>query len=120
MRLYNKCFLLVLICRSAEIEIFSFFIVKYSDSVDDDGDIKYDDDDKIAMMTSQTMINHGKLVVCGLRPSGALQTVVPLFMQMAMMMIMMMVMVMMRIMAMMMVMIMIMVIMMVMMMMMTR
>ena len=29
----------------------------------DDGD----DDDKIAMMTSESMIDHGKLVVCGLR-----------------------------------------------------
>ena len=37
----------------------------------DDGD----DDDKIAMMTSESMIDHGKLVVCGLRPNGALQTV---------------------------------------------
>ena len=27
------------------------------------------------MMTSESTINHGNLVVCGLRPNGALQTV---------------------------------------------
>ena len=33
------------------------------------------------MMTSESTINHGNLVVCGLRPNGALQTVATLFMQ---------------------------------------
>ena len=33
------------------------------------------------MMTSESTINLGNLVVCGLRPNGALQTVVTLFMQ---------------------------------------